>query len=265
MTKYSGRVMGAHQHIDRVARRQLQKLLPDNSSFPVIKDILRFEGKNGPDGIKVKSPARNEPWHYLNPLADEHTEYKEILDNHFSALVTSLKEANNERAAFEAAWLAHAIVDGLTPAHHYPYEAIIEDLRSGKSKESRTTYKEKMIFKGDTFSKTIANMYTVYGPKGLFTAHHVFEFGVMLLLRPLRLADAQPSTDDIHDVKTTGIHNYFVNIAREVAISGLYEQYLKKGWTPKLANRIRHQLAPRITKTVTLIWFAAATEAGLCD
>lgn len=264
LTKFSGRVVGAHQQLDRVARRQLGELLTDKKAFPSIREILRFEGKNGPDGIKVKSPARNEPWHYLDPLEKEHPHYYEIIDTHYSALVKNLKEHNRERAAFEAAWLAHAVVDGLTPAHHFPYEAKIEELRAGKSKDSRTSYKEKLVFKGDTFSQTIGNMYKVYGPKGLFTAHHLFEFGVMLLIRPLRLPDARPTGQDMKEINTKGPHEYFVHSAREVAVMDLYEDYLRRGWTPGLTNKIRHGLAPRVAKTVTLIWYAAAKEAGLC-
>jgi hypothetical protein len=262
LTKFSGRVMGAHQQIDRLARRHVDDFLIGSNSFPSIRNILRFEGKNGPDGIKIKSPAHNEPWHYLNPLESNNKEYEVILENHFSMLVKSLKGNNQERAAFEAAWLAHAIVDGLTPAHHFPYEAMIEKLRAGKGKESRTTYKEKLVFKGDTISQTIGNMYKVYGPRGLFTAHHLFEFGVMVLLRPLRLADIKLTQDDIKEINTIGLQKYFAHSAREVAVLDLYKDYLDNGWTTRLTNKIRHQLAPIIVKTVATVWVLAALKAG---
>ncbi len=47
----------------------------------------------------------------------------ELIKEHYKNLVKELQANNSERISFEAAWLAHAIVDGLTPAHHYPYEA----------------------------------------------------------------------------------------------------------------------------------------------
>ena len=122
LTKYSGRLMGAHQKIDRVARRHLSEIMAADVVFPRISEILRFEGKNGPDGIKRKSPGKDEPWHYLDPLSGDASEFLAILDEHYMGLVTHLRAGNTERAAFEAAWLAHAIVDGLTPAHHYPQE-----------------------------------------------------------------------------------------------------------------------------------------------
>src|SRR5690606_2252790 len=118
LTKYSGRVIGAHQKIDRVARRHLSRMIADDSAIPPIRSILHFEGKNGPDAIKRKSPAKDELWHYFNPFDDKDTRIVDIIDEHYRLLVRELKARNTERSAFEAAWLAHAIVDGLTPAHH---------------------------------------------------------------------------------------------------------------------------------------------------
>ena len=57
----SGRMMGVHQRIDRVARRHIEEFLPHNINFPSSRQILHFEGLNGPDGIKRKSPACDEP------------------------------------------------------------------------------------------------------------------------------------------------------------------------------------------------------------
>src|SRR5687767_1959302 len=116
LTKYSGRVMGAHQKIDRVARRHLGKIVRDNRVFPASRTILQFEGKNGPDGIKRKSPARDEPWHYYDPFNETDTQLTDLIQEHYDKLVAELKVHNRERVAFEAAWLAHALVDGLTPA-----------------------------------------------------------------------------------------------------------------------------------------------------
>jgi hypothetical protein len=103
---------------------------------------LHFEGKNGPDGIKRKSPAKDEPWHYYDPLNPNDTTLLQMIEGHSDNLVKALRRQNNEKAAFEAAWLAHAVVDGLTPAHHYPLEEKIEELW-GYPKELRQTIREK--------------------------------------------------------------------------------------------------------------------------
>src|SRR5436190_16657511 len=120
LTKLSGRLMGAHQKIDRIARRHLTTLTDTDVPFPTIKNILHFEGKNGPDGIKRKSPAQDEPWHFFSPFDDTDSKIVKLINEHYDKLVEQLKADNQERAAFEAAWLAHTLVDGLTPAHYYP-------------------------------------------------------------------------------------------------------------------------------------------------
>ena len=56
ITRQAGRIMGTHQKIDRVVRRKLQPHIPSSVHFPTSREILRFEGLNGPDGIKKKSP-----------------------------------------------------------------------------------------------------------------------------------------------------------------------------------------------------------------
>ena len=83
----------------------------------------------------------------------------------------NLKVKNNEKAAFEAAWFAHALVDGLTPAHHYPYEEELESLR-GADKESRDSIKEKLIIKGDTRKETLKKNWLMWGAKGLCRLMH---------------------------------------------------------------------------------------------
>jgi hypothetical protein len=265
LTKYSGRLMGAHQKIDRVARRHLGELLPIGAKFPTIRQILNFEGKNGPDGIKRKSPGRDEPWHYLNPLDKQNDVFLDILDEHYYKLVDYLRAGNDERAAFETAWLAHAVVDGLTPAHHFPYEEKIAELRGGRSKDSRTTISEKLLFKSDSVTKSILNTLKAYGPRGIYTSHALFEMGFTVIIRPLRLPDARPGRSDIDELEKKGHGEYFLHRAREIAVQNYYETYLKWGWTPRLSNRIRHELAPTMVRTVTVLWYSAAEEAGLCE
>jgi hypothetical protein len=103
----SGRFIGVHQKIDRVARRNIEPILPDWCNFPDIKNILHFEGKNGPDGVKRKSPAVDEPWHFINPDDPNDTALLEMIDGHIGNLARALQTNNSERAAFEAAWMAY--------------------------------------------------------------------------------------------------------------------------------------------------------------
>lgn len=261
LTKYSGRVVGAHQKIDRIARRHLTKLTGKKQIFPSSKLILHFEGNKGPDAIKLKSPAKDEPWHYFNPFDDGDTEIQDIIQAHYAQLVEEIKQDNQERVAFEASWLAHAIVDGLTPAHHYPYEEKLTELR-GEGKESRTTFKAKIVIPGSTRREKFKNNWLMWGPKGLLQTHMMFEFGVASIMAPLSFGDSIPGAADIVQAHKVGVAEYFKQVAREIAVLDMYTNYQEKGWTPKLASQVRHKLGPLIIKTVTVAWYLALVDAG---
>lgn len=253
---------GAHQKIDRTARRHLEQLVPD-ASFPGRKNILKFEGMDGPDGIKRKTPAKDEPWHYFDPEDANDTQLLQIISGHYKQLVKALKIGNQARASFEAAWLAHAVVDGLTPAHHYPYEEELVRLRGGASIETRTTPKEKLLMPGDTLPQRISHNWQMWGDKGLLATHIAFEIGIAVMIMPLRLRRAFPTGDELQEVQKKGVSKLFVERAQKIDRLHMYETFYKSGWTPKLAKLVRRQLMPTIVNTVTLIWYMAVREAAV--
>jgi hypothetical protein len=263
LTNRSGAILGVHQRIDKVSRRYLNNLIKKPALFPDSKHILHFEGKNGPDGIKAKSPGNDEPWHYYDPFDPEDSLLIKLVTDHYNNLVVALKERNKQKASFEAAWLAHALVDGLTPAHHFPYEQELSILREGQSKESRTSLYTKIVMPGRTRLRMVANNWKMWGPKGLFTNHYIFEWGVGGVMALMRYHLCGPTSYDIKAVQEIGAVEYFIRAAREVAGLGMYERFMKAGWTSKLARQTRDELVPMIIKTVTLAWYAALLEAKL--
>lgn len=263
LTKYSGRILGAHQRIDRVARNHLSKIIPEHTKFPGSKQIIHFEGRNGPDGIKIKSPAKDEPWHYYSPFDDDDAELIRLISSHYKNLVSELKKGNKERSAFEAAWLSHALVDGLTPAHHYPYEEKLTELMGGQSIDTRTTTKDKLVLPGENRREQLKNNWKMWGPKGLMSSHGFFELGVATILLPLKFGEAVPKPDDIAKMKKLGVAEWFKRSAREIAVLNMFDEFNKKGWTPKLARQVRQKLGPLIIQTVTLTWYLALHDAGL--
>jgi hypothetical protein len=254
--------MGAHQKIDRVARKHLARFLHDNDDFPRIRQILHFEGKNGPDAIKRKSPAKDEPWHYYDPFDENDGQIIDIIEGHYNQLVEELRRGNNERASFEAAWLAHALVDGMTPAHHFPYEERLVELRGGESIAGRTTVIKKLIMPGTSPTTMIKNNWKMWGSKGLMTTHGTFELGIASIIAPLPFNEARPSKIDVELAQNIGLVELFKRTAHEIALMNLYNTYYLKGWTPLLASNIRTKLTPMIIRTVTLAWYLAAKEAG---
>lgn len=263
LTRFSGRVMGAHQKIDNVSRRHLSWLIPDEVFFPPIRLILSFEGKNGPDGIKRKSPAKDEPWHFIDPHDETDTQLLQLIEDHYNQLVLELKNGNQERAAFEAAWLAHAIVDGLTPAHHFPYEEKLGELRGGEGIETRSTLMGKLLMPGETKRQQLRNNWKMWGSKGLMMTHGMFEIGVATLIKPLTFNDIIPTKADLVKIEKLGVIEWFSRATKEIAALNMYEAYYAKGWTPRLALQVRQKLGPILVQAVTLCWYSAVVEAGL--
>lgn len=257
----SGNLIGAHQKFDRVARRCIAQLRPE-SSFPGSKMILHFEGNNGPDGIKRKSPGVDEPWHYWDPTDDEDHKLLGIIRLHLDGLTEQLRAGNEEKAAFEAAWLAHAIVDGLTPPHHYPYEEKLLELR-GEGLETRNSIRNKIVIQGDTKRQTLSKNWKMWGAKGLMMSHASFEWGVSTVVVPMRLTrKACPANADIRHARNVGFEKYIREHALAIYELNMYERFLRYGWTAKLGREIRIELGPRIASCITVAWALAIDEAN---
>lgn len=251
----SGRVIGTHQKIDRVARRHLRHVLPKGTWFPTAKDILHFEGKNGPDGIKSKSPGVDEPWHFIDPEHEGDHQLFDLMTDHIHNLAVALNEKNQERAAFEAAWLAHAIVDGLTPAHHFPYEEKLEKIR-GEGIETRTRRLDKVLMPGKNRRHRLRNNWEYWGSKGLMTTHLGFEMGVATSIAALRFEDLEINTNDLKK----GFIEVYKQSLRDIDRLGMYDEFHRRGWTRQLARQTKNELAPLIIQAVVLGWYAAATK-----
>jgi len=255
-------IFHAHQKLDRAAYRHLLNLLPDDHPFPTIRQVLNFEGSQGPDGAKLKRLREGQPWHFVDPLDASDTDLHGQILRHYQTLVKVLRQDDDVRAAFEAAWLAHALVDGLTPAHHFPYEAELSRLRGGKGRDSRKGLAGRLYVKGDTITKSVLQSTKLVGPKGLLTTHAMFEAGAYAIILPLRFKKAAPSPADIKSIKADGVINVFKRTAREVAELNLYERFYALGWTQPVSRAVRRELAPRMVRMVTLAWYAAYLEAA---
>lgn len=256
----SGRLVGVHQRIDRVSRRQLKRLISKDEYFPPIAQILHFEGLGGPDGIKKKSPSKDEPWHYINPKDPYDTGLLVIINDHMHNLTQALKSKNEERAAFEASWLAHAVVDGLTPAHHYPLDDKIEELW-GKHHTERQSIRDKMIIKGVNRRDSLSKNWQYWGARGVFTAHIGFEWGVAASITSNSFANCSPTRIDIRRIQRDGFESIFLNSLRRIDHLDMYTKFVEKGWTRRLANQTKRVLMPEIIKIVSLAWYQAVLRA----
>ena len=186
LRKSSGIITGVHQRVDRAARKHLISYDPKKIKFPTIKEILHFEGKNGPDGLKRKHPSQDEPWHFINPQNPKDRQLIMVINDHLYNLAQALRQQDQVKSAFEAAWLAHAVVDGLTPAHHYPLGDKIEELW-GKKYDQRSSVASKIFGKGATLKETISKNWQYIGIEGFLTSHLLFEAGVVSAMSALKM------------------------------------------------------------------------------
>ena len=257
--KHSGELIGTHRKIDKTARRMLSKYLDNARIFPSAEQILQFEGINGPDGLKRKSPGVDEPMHFINPQDDDGVLIG-LIDNHHINLVKALASRNIERAAFEAAWMAHAITDGLTPAHHYPYQERVKELMKGKDYKQLFGIKIKGIMRGDNLAEALRNNWLYWGTNGIMTKHVAFEYGVANLVavipqKNLMLGMSRKNFDDIDYKKV------FYRALERVDSLKMYDRFLEKGWTTELMSDTCNILIPEIIKTVALCWASCINEA----
>ena len=249
----SGRIIGVHQRIDRAARRHLNKHIPKSIDFPKITNILYFEGKNGPDAIKRKSPSQDEPWHFIDPTEPNDRALLQMINDHIINLAKALRDSNDVRAAFESAWLAHAVVDGLTPPHHYPLDKKIEELW-GKPHYERMTTKDKNIIKGINRLDTISKNWKYWRVGGIFMGHIMFEMGVISAIDISKFKKSGPKNNDINRLNNEGFETLFVESLNKIHNMKMYDEFSKNGWTMNLAIKTKKVLIPEIIKVVTLAW-----------
>jgi len=252
----SGKFVGVHQKIDRTARFYLKKYLPKNVNFPTIKEIIYFEGNNGPDGIKRKNPSVDQPWHFIDPENPYESNLLTEINDHIYNLAQALRNNNNVRTAFEAAWLSHAIVDGLTPAHHYPLGDKIAELW-GKPHDERTSIRDKNIIHGSSLRDTISKNWEYWGVRGVFTTHGMFEMGVATSIASDNFKNLEINKKDINNLKKIGFESVFLNSLNKIDSLKMYEYLGQNGWTGKLAKQTRRVLVPEMIKVVFLSWYQA--------
>jgi hypothetical protein len=259
---FSRVILGSHQKIDRIARKALNRYLTDETAFPSKRIILSFEGKNGPDGMKNRFNGQDDTWHYYDPFDPEDGRLLDIVKKHYDRLVNQLKKGNVVKAGYEAAWLGHALLDGMTPSHHYPLEKELERIR-GEGLETRNTRIKRVMVKGKNRRESIKKNWEMWGAKGLMSTHALFEGGLATVFTTISNQIALPNRYELKTIQHLGLIEFYKRMAREVAMLEMYEDFYQKGWTTRLAKVAKTELAPRMAVMTTLAWYLAAHEAGI--
>lgn len=274
-SKFSGKVVGTHQKLAQAARISLGQELPRGKFFPSSKEIIHFEGSRGPDGLKRKSPGEDEPSYmltdedyekYLSPASesghenlDERSVITMIMDHRWN-LVQALKKSDKVRAAFEAAWMEHAIVDGLTPAHHFPLSEVKDELMTDKELVRVFGAPIKGMMHGRSMLETMRNNWLYWGAGGHMSRHIAYEYGVLMIATPI-----SPKTLSVRlvpeDLEAVNTEKMFCEAYDRVRQLDLYTRFNREGWTTDLALETKEILLPEMVRAVALGWYSAAAEA----
>jgi len=256
------RLVGTHQKLDRVSRRYFGKFLKPDVYFPSAKEIVYFEGMRGPDGLKRKCPDSPQPSHFIIPDADDKVLFSQVVDCREN-LKIALKENNPERAAFEAAWLAHYLTDALTPAHHFPLHDVRDELMSDNEYFEIFGRPLRHVIRGDSPLKTVKNNWQYYGKDGAMTKHFFFEFKIAQIITPMKNKNLYPNLSR-KDLKNLDLESEFYKSVEKIASLKMYERYLELGWTEKLTVETKKILLPEIVKLIVLSWFSSLGEEEKC-
>ena len=257
-SKQSGRIIGTHQQIDNIAYKLLKAQLPKNVALPTMKQILNFEGMGGPDGLKRKSPGKDEPQHFIYPDNDDGKLIKMIEDHEYN-LKKALKNSDIIRAAFETAWMAHAVTDGLTPAHHFPLVEAQKELMTESDFVKVFGVPIKGIMHGHNLPETLRNNWIYWGSNGYMSKHIAFEYGVAITITAIPDKIITPKITKA-EFENAEIHKVFYDALDKIAKLNMYDRFCKLGWTTDLALETKRVLIPEIIKAVALCWYASYKE-----
>ncbi|MBQ8992360.1 hypothetical protein IJ090_02940 [Candidatus Saccharibacteria bacterium] len=264
-----GKLVGTHQKLDKAARRSLANLLKRKAFFPTAKEIVHFEGNRGPDGLKRKSPGVDEPMHFILPDADDGKLWRYI-ENHMINLKKALQEIEDDplksyeegtdvRAAFEAAWLAHAITDGLTPAHHFPYTEAVSELMTDQEYVKIFGQPIKGIMKGNNLAESAVKNWRYWGHNGIMSKHVAFEYGVALIVTAEGWDAIRPEITP-EDLVGLDFKAEFYKSLHKIHSLDMYTRFRQDGWTPTLGKETKNILVPEIVRAVVLGWYACLPE-----
>jgi hypothetical protein len=248
--------IATHQRLVRAARRIVPRYVSARTQLPSAKQIVHFEGKNGPDGLAGKHNIQDFPMEMLNPTHQRH-ELIEHLNHHLRALGRAHRHHDEVRVAFELAWSEHLIVDGLTPAHHHDYSDQVKQLDPRELDEINSILK-RIFVRGAGLTDTIRKNWKKIGPRGVATNHILFEAGIDFITMPLsaKRLEVELSPSDLKRVRQGKFVQVYLESVRRIADLHMFERYEHGGWSTDLVDDVRNVLLPECVKCIALGWLS---------
>ena len=195
-------------------------------------------------------------WHYIeNHSANLKKALQEIQEDDIKAF----EDGTEVRAAFEAAWLAHVITDGLTPAHHFPYEQAVSELMSDQEYVKIFGQPIKGIMKGDSLTESAVKNWRYWGHNGYMSKHIAFEYGVALIATAEGWDAIKPEISP-EDLANLDFKEEFYKSLHKIHSLDMYTRFRESGWTSALGKESKNILLPEIVRAITLGWYACLPE-----
>ena len=231
---------GTHQRLDGWARAILADL-----PFPSLAAIHRYEGMGPrtPDGASIlyRNTISRNSYHYYNPATGEGNAINRV-QRYWRSLVCELDRPYGRRAARAAAWMAHFVTDTLSPAHHHGHFVAPP---AGLAPDA--WYRDWF----DPYWDTLPVWKQPLGP------HATFE-GRIVLETPLNYDPQELIVGGLSLIKNEEeLRLLLVREAEAIATSGIYENYVKRGWSPEVRQGVLRHVLPRQTALIAGLWQSA--------
>lgn len=231
-----------HCTVNRLARGVLF-VTPVHKFLPSARDINYYEGMQGIDGLWMRDqhlPSRS----VYNPLTQQGNGLIEVREQ-FQALLQVCKEDSPELPK-HLAYLSHIISDLCTPPHQYGQLI--------KPKRERWYW----------FYTT--SDWTDQEPGQWFNQHILFEMNLMVrfLFKPFKQAKVYTQLVNEYMRYRHKRSEVLLKFMREQITTihklGIYQEYLRYGWTKHIEQTMRLVVLPNIVSLVATSWYLAAKE-----
>jgi hypothetical protein len=233
--------------------------LPSKVTLPSTRQIIHFEGKNGPDGLAGKHGAIDAPNDFINPKNLNSPLLRDI-KNYIHNAHVALKRKDEVRLSFELAWLSHIVIDGITPAHHQPLKEQLKAIDPRTEEEVNSRFK-RIIYTSSDPVEALVNNWKRLGPRGIGTNHVTFETGIDFLVMPLTprflASKATLTSAELKKAKSGHFLDIYKKSILKIDSLHMFERYEQSSWTTDLATDIREVLIPEAVRMVVLAWLAA--------
>ncbi|HOZ36509.1 MAG TPA: hypothetical protein PLR18_01615 [bacterium] len=211
----------------------VKKVEPNFSNFIKLKDVYKYDGGYGPDRFWCRG-ERSTSEAYYNPSNGEGGALKQVAEHY---RMTVARAARNLTWGKEFTWMSHFVVDALSPAHHF-----------GQKRKTKKKYRDwdDPYFNYLTQMRSFKNKHPLF--EGLTNFWQVFS------------GRTDAYFEKLEQVNGANIEIFMLNMIYKVREMKLYEEFVEKGWSRELWQKIKIKLLPQIEYALAAVWWSLMKE-----